>query len=104
VTTRLAAFCASAGILLAACGSPQPQRKVDVTVTLDDEHHVCNIALSKEALASSVACGDVVSFLRDELRLPGGAVYDLRSDQKADSAELATIAANLKAAGYRSAR
>jgi hypothetical protein len=99
-------MCLSA--FLAACGSgsdvPAPKSKADVTVTLDEVHHVCNVALSNEAQASSIPCADVASFLRDELRLPSGAVYDLHGAQKADSAELADISAKLKSAGYRSAR
>jgi hypothetical protein len=101
VSARAATLYALVGMLLAACGS-SPQSKADVTVAMDGVHHVCNVALSKEAQANSIACGDLVPFLRDELRLPSGAVYDLRTDQNVDPAELATVSANLKSAGYRS--
>jgi hypothetical protein len=100
---RAAALCGWVGALLAGCGSSS-NGKVDVTVTLDGVHHACKVALSNEAQASSIACGDVVPFLRDELRLPSGAVYDLRSDQQSDPAALTSIAANLNNAGYRSAK
>ena len=103
MSARTAALCGLVGTLLVACGS-SPQVVADVTVTMDGVHHVCNVALSKETQASSIACGDIVPFLRDELRLPRGAAYNLRTDQNVDPVELATVSANLKSAGYRSAK
>jgi hypothetical protein len=43
----------------------------------------------------------VVPFVRDELRLPSGSIYDIRTIPDVDEAEMASVGANLKAAGYR---
>jgi len=98
-------------VLLAGCGPstdvPTPAsdantKKADVTVTLDGVHHTCIVALSREAQGSTISCGDVVAFLKDELRVPSGAVCDIRTIAEVSEAELAAVAANLKSAGYRS--
>jgi hypothetical protein len=97
---------------LAGCGSsteaPAPYQgppliaaKADVIVTLDGKQHVCVVALYNEQQGNSIACDDVVAFVRDELRLPSRSVYDIHGDKNADQAELARVAASLKAAGYR---
>lgn len=104
MSVRVTRLCALLASLLTACGSSSEKSNVDVTVTMDGVHHACNVALTKEAQGSSVACGDVVPFLRDELRLQSGAVYELRADQKVDPAELKTVSATLNSAGYRSAK
>ena len=93
--------------LLAGCG-PSPGNSVpkiaerpDVIITIDGKHHTCVVALLKEAQGSAVPCGDVVPFLRDELRLQAGSVYDIRTVPDIDDKELASLGANLKGAGYR---
>ena len=93
--------------LLAGCG-PSAGNAVskiaaiaDVTITIDGRHHSCIVALSKEAQGSAVPCGDVVPFLRDELRLQSGSIYDIRTIPDIDEKELASLGANLKGAGYR---
>lgn len=95
--------------LLTGCGStdataPAPAAKAakaDVTVTVDGVHHACIVALSKEAQGSTIACGDVVAFLKEELRVPSGASYDLRTIPGAGDTELAAVSTGLKKAGYR---
>lgn len=112
MSARTATLCILVGTLLAACGSSHeaaapgsPSKgRADVKVALEGAHHLCNIALATETQASSIACSDVVAFLRDELRLPSGAVYELRAEGKVDPAELATLSANLQNAGYRSTK
>jgi hypothetical protein len=106
--TLRAIFCvAMIGELLAGCGSndaPAPAAKaakVDVNITVDGVHHACIVALSTEAQGSSIACGGVAAFLKDELRVPSGALYDLRTIPEVSEAELAAVAASLKSAGYR---
>jgi hypothetical protein len=91
------------GILLAGCGGPgnAPAKKPDVSVALDGVHHVCVVALANEEQGSSIACSDVVPFLRDELRVPAGATYILRMTSPLSDAESAGVNANLKSAGYR---
>ena len=96
--------------LLAACGStdaPAPgstaNAKADVSITVDGVQHACIVALSKETQGSSISCADVVAFIKDELRVPSGAVYDLRTTSKASEAELTAVSARLQGAGYRSA-
>lgn len=75
--------------------------KPDVTVTFDAQRHKCVVALSKEAQGSTVPCAEVVAFVEEELRLPQGSVYALRTPAGADAAEVATIRAALNGAGYR---
>jgi hypothetical protein len=108
MSTRAAMFCAVICGLISGCGSSvdaprsSPSKPVaDVTITLDGVHHVCNVALSTEAQGSSIACGDVVAFLRDELRVPSGAAYDLQPNPGANEAEFKALSTSLKNAGYR---
>ena len=99
-------------ILLQGCGSStdSPQAasspsvvKTDVIVTVDGQHHSCSVALSSEAQGSTIACGDVTPFVKDELRVPTGGTYDIRTIPEVDKAELAKVEAGLKDAGYRPA-
>jgi hypothetical protein len=109
---NLRAVLASTSIVLwlSGCGpsasapdaAPSVAVKPDVIVTLDGEHHTCLVALSTEAQGSSIGCDEVVPFVRDELRVPSGSIYDLRTLPRADQAEVAKVEASLKGAGYRS--
>jgi hypothetical protein len=81
---------------------PPVAAKPDWIVTLDGERHTCIVALSSEAQGSAIACDDVVPFVRDELRVPSGSIYDIRTVPKAEQAEVAKVEAGLKDAGYRS--
>jgi hypothetical protein len=96
---------ALAAMLLAGCGpsaeTPPIAAKPDVTVTLDDKHHGCVVALYSEASGSAISCDDVVRFMREELRLASGSIYDIRAASEADEAGMAKVEANLKEAGYR---
>jgi hypothetical protein len=100
----------SAPLLLIGCGSssnaPPPASaaiaaKPDVIITFDGERHTCVVALSSEAQGSIVPCADVIPFMRDELRLASGSIYDTRTIAKTDEAEVAKTTQNLKDAGYR---
>jgi len=75
--------------------------KSDVIITLDGEHHTCVVALINEPQGSTVQCADVVPFVRDELRLASGSIYDIRTTAKVDGAERAKVEGTLKGAGYR---
>jgi hypothetical protein len=102
---------ASLGIvtLLAACGpstnsaatSPAIAAKPNVIVTFDGKRHTCLVALPTEAQGSEVACQEIVSFLRDELRVPSGSTYDIRVIPDFDPAQKASVESALKDAGYR---
>jgi hypothetical protein len=81
--------------------SPPIAAKPDVIVTLDGEHHGCVVALYTEAHGSAISCGDVVPFVKDELRLPRGAIYDIRTIPDVDQAEISRVGAALDDAGYR---
>ena len=70
-------------------------------VTIDGARHTCLVALYSEAQGSAVSCDEVVPFVRDELRVPSGSIYDLRTNPDVDKAQTAGVAANLNAAGYR---
>jgi hypothetical protein len=99
-------------IPLAGCGSsteapasyqgpPLIATKADVIVTLEGKSHACVVALNNEQQGNNISCDDVVSFVRDELRLPSGSVYDIHGDKDADKAQVARVGAALKGAGYR---
>jgi hypothetical protein len=105
---RTAALTAS--VFLVGCGAPTNAptsvsspagKKADVLVTLDGVHHACVVALSKEEHGNSIACSDVIPFLKDELRLPGGATYDIRTTPEISNAESTRVREDLQAAGYR---
>jgi hypothetical protein len=92
--------------LLGGCGpsaseSPPIAAKPKVIVTLDGKSHTCVVALYSEANGNSIACADVVPFVRDELRLPSGSIYDIRTIANVDQADIAKVGASLKGAGYR---
>jgi hypothetical protein len=104
----------AASVLLAGCGSstqaPAPETesipapladKPDVIVTFDGARRSCVAALYNEPQGSAVPCADLVPFLRDELRLPSGAIFDVRTIPPFDSVEMTKTAAGLKDAGYR---
>jgi hypothetical protein len=75
--------------------------KRDFIVTFDGESHVCLVALYTEAQGSAVPCKEVGSFARNELGIPSGSIYDLRTIPKINDAEMLSLAASLRAAGYR---
>jgi hypothetical protein len=96
--------------VLAGCGqsantpvsaSPPIAARPDVIVTFDGKQHACVVALYSEAQGSSISCNDVVSFVKDELRVPAGSIYDVRTIPDVDSAEMTKVEAGLKTAGYR---
>ena len=97
-------------ILVSSCGqsarSPVPAAapaasRAEVTVTFDGKRRKCVVALSSEAQGNSISCGDVVSFIREELRVPSGAIYDIRKIPDVDETEVAKVSADLNSAGYR---
>jgi hypothetical protein len=75
--------------------------KPDVIITLDGVHKACVVALLTEAQGNSIPCADVIPFIRDELRLANGSVYDIRTISDVDEAEIRKVDASLKNAGYR---
>jgi hypothetical protein len=93
-----------AAMLLAGCGpssDPKIAENADVTITVDGKHHACVVALYKEPQGSSIPCADVVPFLKDQLRLQAGSIYDVHIILGVDAAEMAGLGASLKGAGYR---
>ena len=70
-------------------------------MTLDGARHTCVVALYSEAQGSAVSCDDVVPFIKDELRVSSGSVYDLRTIPEVDKAQTARVEASLDQAGYR---
>ncbi|HTV94767.1 MAG TPA: hypothetical protein VME42_02165 [Steroidobacteraceae bacterium] len=102
-----AALASTAGLLLlAGCGQSAtapatPAAKPDLTVTFDGQRHKCIVALSREAQGNTVACSDVVSFVKEELRLPGGSTYAVRDIAPIDDATVSQVRAGLDGAGYR---
>jgi hypothetical protein len=113
VTVLFSSTLASAAVQLAACGSstnaPAPQAaqtastlvaKPDVIITVDGTQHACVVALYNEPHGNSIPCADLIPFLRDELRVTNGAVYDLHTTPPVDKDEVLKVHANLKDAGY----
>ena len=106
-----AALLAFAIAPLFSCGSgisgPAPAATVpiagkpDVIITFDGANHACIVALYAEPQGSTIPCADIVPFLKDELRLAGGSIYDTRSTGKVDDAEAAKTVRVLNDAGYR---
>jgi hypothetical protein len=97
-------------ILIAGCGpsanTPAPvpppiAARPDVIVTVDGKRHACIVALYSEAHGSTISCDDVIPFVREELRVPSGSIYDIRAVADVDQAELARVGARLNGAGYR---
>lgn len=107
---RTLLICLALSTELAACGSssnnpaaiPSPSAaKPDVIVTFDGKRHACLVALPSEPQGSEVACKEIVPFVRDELRVPSGASYEVRIVADFDPSERASAESALKDAGYR---
>jgi hypothetical protein len=106
ITLRILLAFHMVALPLAGCGpsantEARIAERADVTITVDGTHHVCVVALYKEAQGSSIPCAEVVPFLRDQLRLQGGSVYDVHIISAIDAAEMAGLGASLKGVGYR---
>jgi hypothetical protein len=100
----------AAFVALTSCGSstnaptsvsPPTGAKPDVVVTVDGARHACVVALHSEAQGSIISCDDVVAFVRDELRVPSGSIYDIRTTPDVPAAQVAKVEASLNGAGYR---
>jgi hypothetical protein len=76
----------------------------DVTVTFDGKRRKCVVALASEAQGSAISCDDVVSFVKEELRLPSGSICDIRRSSDEDEGEIAKVRTSLNSAGYRISR
>jgi hypothetical protein len=86
------------------CGPGTPPKiaaRPDVIITLDGTRHACVVALEKEPQGSTVPCKEAVSFIKDELRAPGGSIYDIRTVADVDDAEITGVRDALNDAGYR---
>lgn len=93
-----------APVLLVSCGSgtgPKLAERPDVIITLDGKRHACVVALDKEPQGSTVQCKEAVSFIKDELRVQRGAIYDIRTVANVDNAEIVSVRDALNEAGYR---
>lgn len=109
VAPRAATLACIAAFCLSGCGSsneaaavsPAIAAKPDVNISFDGASHQCIVALYTEPQGSTIACADLIPFLRDELRLPSGSIYDTHLTAKVDAAEVAKTTQSLKDAGYR---
>jgi hypothetical protein len=97
-------------VLLGGCGrsantpgatSAPDAGRPDAIVTFDGGRHACVVSLRSETHGNTIPCGDVVPFLKDELRLASGAFCAMRSIGDVDPAEMTRVEASLDAAGYR---
>jgi hypothetical protein len=106
--TKLAAMAIVA--VLPGCGSPTGTQSptsgsvatsADVVITFDGQQHACVVALRSEEKGSTIACNDVVAFVRDELRVAKGSIYAIRIVPEVDGAQVTGVEAGLQSAGYR---
>ena len=81
--------------------SPPSAEKPAVIITVDGEHHACVVALYSEPQGSTIPCADLIAFLRVELRVASGSIYDIRAIAGADAAQVLSVDAGLKDAGYQ---
>ncbi len=95
-------------VALTGCGkstgtseSPRIASRPDVTVKFDGKRRKCMVALSSEAQGSTIPCEEVVPFVKDQLRLPPGSIYDLGATSGGNDAEIAKVRASLDNSGYR---
>jgi hypothetical protein len=102
--------CAATLILLDGCGGSSDDSvpaaapiaaKPDVVITIDGKQHACIVALYSEEHGSAIPCDDLTRFLRDELKVRSGSIYDMRTIPVVSEAEMTGVAASLKSAGYR---
>jgi hypothetical protein len=109
IDTRTIFASTAACMLLIGCGessrtpasSAAPASTPDVTITFDGKRGKCVVALPSEAQGSTIACREVLSFVKDELRVPNKATYDIRKIPNVDETEVAKVSADLNSAGYR---
>lgn len=99
-----------AALSLSGCGSsgsgptpvsPPIASKPDVIITFDGVNHACVVALYTEPQGSTIPCADLISFMKDELRVKTGAIYDTKTTGKPDEVEVTKTTQSLKDAGYR---
>jgi hypothetical protein len=103
------AFALCVPLLLTGCGSSNnaaPVRaamtaKPALIVTFDGVRHACVVALSSESEGNIIPCADIVPFVRDELRLASGSIYDTRTIGNFEASEAAKTTQSLNEAGYR---
>jgi hypothetical protein len=95
-------------MLLSGCGRanspaspPSAAAKPDIVVTVDGEHHTCVVAKYAEPTGSTIGCADVVSFVKDELRVRAGSSYELHGPAATDRVEADKTKAALDAAGFK---
>lgn len=93
-------------MLVGGCGSSSgtPAKlaeRPDVIVTLDGKRNTCVVALEKEPQGSTVPCKDAASFVKDELRVQRGSIYDIRTVATVGDIEVASVRDALNDAGYR---
>jgi hypothetical protein len=95
-------------LLLAGCGKSTSNSSAtpiaarpDFTVKFDAKRRKCVVALATEAQGSVISCDQVNAFVKDELRLAGGSIYDVGTVAGGDEGETARIRAGLDCAGYR---
>jgi hypothetical protein len=80
-------------------------RKFDsakVFVTLHGVPAQCEIRMGLYGAQRALPCGDVSSYVRDDLKLPVGATFGISDLGNTHSAEIASLNSALITAGYRS--
>jgi hypothetical protein len=80
---------------------PPTAKRPDVIVTFDGGLHACVVALLNEPEGHTMSCDGVLRFVRDDLKLQIGSVYDIRTIPDVDEAEMHRVAVALNGAGYR---
>jgi hypothetical protein len=73
--------------------------KAEVVVILSKNG--CEVALADGTQRRTMACAEVVSYLTSTLKMPRGALFELKTIPDVDEAEFDRLRSGLKAAGYK---
>ena len=73
--------------------------KADVLITFNGPKNICEVALVG-ATPKPLPCTQVVSYLVNDLKLPKGALFDVKTIPDVNVSEYESVMAALKTAGY----
>jgi hypothetical protein len=71
-------------------------------VTFHVKSTQCDVRTGSSGARHELPCGDVPSYIRNNLKLPIGATFGISDLGNTHDAEIAVLTSNLAAAGYRS--
>ena len=74
----------------------------NIVVTFHSEPARCEVRRGVSAARHALPCGDVPSYVRDDLRVPVGATFLVSDLGNTHGPEISALISNLEAVGYRS--